>query len=249
VTAVWPALDLARAAAGRAEVTPKAGRDIVTTADVATEDLLRKLIGDSTGLPVVGEERGGEIPADGAPCWLIDPICGTTNFASGLPLYSVNVALVERGQVTAAVVGEPSADEILVAQAGLGCWALSRSGQRRRALTGRSSRAIAVEPARSAGLRRARSAAFTARLIEADTWDFRSLASTQSLCFVAAGKLAAWVIFGTDGPEHAAAGSLLVTEAGGIVTDLAGAPWTIAADSCVAAADQDLHAELMTLLG
>ncbi len=65
---------------------------------------------------------------------------------------------------------------------------------------------------------------------------------------MAAGKLAAWVIFRTDSPVHCAAGTLLVAEAGGVVTDLAGAAWSVGADCCLAAADAQLHAELMALL-
>ena len=248
IDAVWQALTLAAGQAGRAAVRPKAGRDIVTSADIAVEDLLRELIGAATALPVVGEERGGAAPPGRSPYWLIDPICGTTNFAAGTPLYSVNVALAEDGQITAAIVGDPSAGQVLVAEAGRGCWALSSTGARRRLRTSRASRAVAVEAARSAGRRRAQAAAFIADLIRADDWDFRSLASSLSLGYLAAGKLAAWVIFGTDGPEHCAAGSLLVAEAGGIVTDLAGAPWSVAADSCLAAADDGLHAELRALL-
>ncbi len=149
IEAVWQALSLAAGQAGQADITPKSGRDIVTSADIAVEDLLRGLIGDGGGLPVVGEERGGTAPADGSAYWLIDPICGTTNFASGTSLYSVNVALAEGGQIAAAVVGDPSAAEVIVAEAGRGCWALSRTGQRRRLRTSRSSQAVAVEPARS----------------------------------------------------------------------------------------------------
>jgi myo-inositol-1(or 4)-monophosphatase len=248
IEAVWQALSLAAGQAGHADITPKSGRDIVTSADIEVEDLLRGLIGDGSGLPVVGEERGGTAPADGSPYWLIDPICGTTNFASGTSLYSVNVALAEGGQIAAAVVGDPSAAEVIVAEAGRGCWALSRTGQRRRLSTSRSSQAVAVEPARSAGQRRAEAAAYIANLITADHWDFRSLGSTQSLAYVAAGKLAAWVIFRTDSPVHCAAGTLLVAEAGGVVTDLAGAAWSVGADCCLAAADAQLHAELMALL-
>jgi myo-inositol-1(or 4)-monophosphatase len=249
VAAVWQALALAGASAGQAEVRSKGGRDIVTSADLAVEDLLRELIGPATGLPVVGEERGGEAPADGSGCWLIDPICGTTNYASATPLYSVNVALAEHGQITAAVVGDPSAGEVLVAEAGRGCWAVPAAGAARALRTSRASQAVAAEAARSKGARRARAAGFISALIEADRWDFRSLGSTQSLGYVAAGKLAAWAIFATDSAVHCAAGTLLVTEAGGVVTDLAGRPWTTGADCCLAAADAGLHAELLALLG
>ena len=81
---------------------------------MAVEDAVRTIIRGAVGSLVVGEERGGEAPADGAPCWLVDPICGTRNFASGVPLYSINLAFVEGGQLTVAVVGDPSADEIQV---------------------------------------------------------------------------------------------------------------------------------------
>jgi myo-inositol-1(or 4)-monophosphatase len=249
VAAVWQALELASAQAGHAAIRPKGGRDIVTSADIAVEDLLRELIGSATGLPVVGEERGGEAPADGSGYWLIDPICGTTNYASGTPLYAVNVALAEHGQITAAVVGDPSAGEVLVAEAGRGCRAVPAAGAARMLRTSRASQAVAVEAARSKGPRRARAAGFIADLINADRWDFRSLGSTQSLGYVAGGKLAAWAIFATDSAVHCAAGTLLVTEAGGVVTDLAGAPWTPQSDCCLAAADASLHGELLALLG
>ena len=92
--------------AGAREITVKGARDIVTATDVAVEDLVRRHLGDVLGRPVVGEERGGEPPADGSPYWLVDPICGTTNFASGIPLFCVNLALVENNEVTVAVVGD-----------------------------------------------------------------------------------------------------------------------------------------------
>jgi fructose-1,6-bisphosphatase/inositol monophosphatase family enzyme len=69
----------------------------VTATDVAVEDAVRTMVGGAVGSLVVGEERGGEPPADGAPYWVVDPICGTRNFASGVPLYSINLALVEGG--------------------------------------------------------------------------------------------------------------------------------------------------------
>ncbi len=83
VEAVAHALNLARRASGRADVTAKAGRDIVTSTDLAVEDAIRTLLAASTGLPVVGEEQGGEVPPDGSAYWLVDPVCGTHNYAAG----------------------------------------------------------------------------------------------------------------------------------------------------------------------
>jgi myo-inositol-1(or 4)-monophosphatase len=264
ISAVRQALGLAAEyqRAGRAVITPKSGRDIVTSADVAAEEAIRSVLAERTGVPVVGEERGGEIPADGAPYWLVDPLCGTRNYAIGTPLYSVNLALVEDGQVTAAVVGDPSTGEVLIAERGAGAWALPAAAlpdvalpaeappaeaPPRRLATSADSQIVAVEPGRSSGARRDRVAAAVAELISADRWEFLSLATTLSLAYLAAGRLAAWAVGWHDSPVHCAAGSLLVTEAGGVVTDLAGEPWTITSDSCLAAADSGLHGRLLDI--
>ncbi len=251
IEAVRRGLALAREQSGQAAVTAKAGRDIVTSTDIAVEDAIAGLIADRTGLPVVGEEHGGKIPADGSACWLVDPICGTRNYAGGTTLYSINVALAEGGQITAAVVGDPSSGEILVAELGRGAVAAgSRTTDHWRPLrTTAAGQTVAIEPARSAGPRREHAAAVIADVIRADRWDFRSLASTLSMAYVARGTLSAWAVFLTDSPVHCAAGSLLVTEAGGIVSDIAGASWTTDSDSCVASAHAGLHGELLDLIG
>src|SRR5207249_2349991 len=145
---------------------------------------------DALSFRVVGEERGGEAPADGSPYWLVDPICGTRNFASGMPLYSVNLALVEEDQVTVAVVGDPSTAEIHVAERGRGAWAL-KDGARRKLGTSGESRTIVVEDGRSTGARRERAAHLTAAAIRADRWHVRSLGTTLALSYLAAGRISA----------------------------------------------------------
>ena len=245
IGAVTRALALAGQRAGARDITVKSGRDLVTATDVAVEDAVRHLLADGLGLPVVGEERGGEPPADGAAYWLVDPICGTRNFASGTPLYCVNVALVERGEVTAAIVGDPSTGEVAVAERGRGAWALGDGGPRRLAVAA-DSHTIVVEDGKSAGPRREHAARFTAEAIRADRWDFRALGTTLALPYVAAGRVSAYVVF-MVGSTHTAPGSLLVAEAGGRVSDIAGRPWTIRSDSIVASAGGDLHGELLRL--
>src|SRR5205809_3555098 len=108
IEAVKRALTIAQHGVGAGEVTAKGGRDLVTVADVAVEDAVRNMVADALSFSVVGEERGGKASADGSPYWLVDPICGTRNFASGIPLYCVNVAPVENGEVMVAVVSRPT---------------------------------------------------------------------------------------------------------------------------------------------
>lgn len=244
--AVARGLELARRSVGAAEVSFKGERDVVTTADVAVEDAIREIVGDAFGFPVVGEERGGD-PPEGTPHWFLDPICGTRNYASGIPLYCVNLALVERDRVVASAVGDASTGEILLAELGRGAWARSDGSQRRLTVTA-DSQTIIVEEGRATGARREQAARFAAAAIRADRWDVRSLSTTLSLAYVAAGRAAAYVVL-VASPLHVAAGTLLVAEAGGALSDIHGEPWTLGSDSVVASADPELHRDLLELLG
>jgi myo-inositol-1(or 4)-monophosphatase len=240
-------LRLARDSADSAEVHAKARRDVVTSADVAVELAIRQVLTDRTGLPVMGEEHGGQLPADGSPCWLVDPICGTRNYASGAPLYCVNIALTKRGAVTKAVVGDASTRQIHVAERGRGAWLLP-DADLARLTTSEDSRTIVVEDGKAADDRRVLAARFTAALISADRWDFRSFGTTMSLAYLAAGRVSGYVAFWTDSAVHAAAGCLLAAEAGATVSDLAGEPWRLDSDAILAAASPGLHAELLDMI-
>ena len=243
IEAVKRALTIAQRGVGAGEVTAKGGRDLVTVADVEVEDAVRSIVADALSFSVIGEERGGEVSADGSPYWLVDPICGTRNFASGIPLYCVNLALVERDEITVAVVGDPSAGGIDVAEQGRGAWRLKDSA-RHRLTTCDDSRTIVIEDGKSKGSRRERAARFTAAAIRADRWDFRSLGTTLASPYVAAGRIAAYVVFSVSA-LHAGAGSLLITEAGGVVSDIDGRPWTTDSDSLLGSANSRLHEELL----
>ena len=245
IQAVEQAVELARRGVAGTDITAKSGRDLVTAVDVTVEDAIRAILSDTVGSVVVGEERGGEAPADGSPYWLIDPICGTRNFASGMPLYCVNLALVEGDQITVAVVGDPSRDEIHVAERGGGAWAL-KHGARRALTISDESRTIVIEDGKSTSARRERAAQFAAGAIRADRWDVRSLGTTLALAYVAAGRISAYVLFWASA-IHTAAGSLLAIEAGASLSDIDGRPWTLDSDSIVASASPDLQEQVLNI--
>jgi myo-inositol-1(or 4)-monophosphatase len=245
VEAVSEALGLALRRDGAADVTSKGGRDLVTATDVAVEDALREFLARESGLPVVGEERGGDLPGDASSYWLIDPICGTRNFASGIPLYCINLALIEGNAVVGAYVGDPSTGDLQVGERGQGAWAFSDGGWRR-LQTSSDSQTIVSEDGKAGGARRAHAAQFTAAVMRADRWDFRSLGTTLCLPYVAAGRISAYAVFWVSS-LHAAAGTLLVREAGGVVSDIYGRPWTPQSDGLIAAADARLHADLVDM--
>ena len=246
IEAAKAALTIARRGVGAEAITAKGGRDLVTAADVVVEDAVRRLLGDASSVSVIGEERGGEASADGSPYWLVDPICGTRNFASGIPLYCVNVALVEGDEVVIGVVGNPATGEIDVAERGRGAWRWE-DGTRHRLVTSDDTRIVVIEDGKSKDTRRESAARFAAAVIRADRWDFRSLGTTLASPYVAAGRIAAYVVFWVSA-IHTAGGSLLISEAGGTVSDIDGRPWTIDSDSLVGSANRHLHEELLRLL-
>ena len=257
--AVAAGLLLARAGTGAVRVKPGRPRDVVTDADEAVEDLVRDLLGragvaaggvaaggvEAGGAPIVGEERGGE-PAGPGPYWLVDPICGTRNFASGVPLFAVNVALVEDGQLTVAAVGDGSTGQVLVAERGRGAYVLAPDGARR-LQAGAGSDVVVIGSWPLAPARRGEAAEVLATLVRQNRLDIRVLASTVGLAYVAAGRFAADLYFGAT-PLHYGAGALLAAEAGAVVSDLDGRPFGVASTSLVAAGSAELHATLLALV-
>jgi myo-inositol-1(or 4)-monophosphatase len=245
IAAVAAGMRIASARATDHQVSGKDGRDVVTTADIEVENAIRSMLADALGLPSVGEEHGGCAPQDGSGYWLIDPICGTRNYASGIPLYCVNLALIEAGDVAVAVVGNPSRDELMVAERGGGAWLLG-AATRRPLTVSDTSTVVIVEEGKSTGARRARAAASTQRIVQADRWDMRSLGTTLSLPYVACGRVSAYVAFDVTS-IHSAAGVLLAIEAGATASDIDGSPWSLDSESVIAAATEELHGELLGL--
>jgi myo-inositol-1(or 4)-monophosphatase len=245
IEAVRHGLEHARAGDGADQITSKGGRDIVTATDVAVEDVIRRIIGEGSPHPVVGEERGGDVPENGAPYWLVDPICGTRNFASRIPLYCVNLALVQEGRIEVAAVGDASRDEVAFAERGGGAWVAADRGPRPLA-TGDHSQTIVVQTGHATGARREHAARFVDDVVRADRWDLRNLGSSLTLPYLAAGRIAGYVQFAASS-LHVGAGAMLVTEAGGTISAVTGAPWTVSSDSLIAAADPALHRDLVEL--
>ena len=236
---------------GADQVHFKGGRDVVTATDVAVEDAIRaELLGRQPAWPVVGEERGGEaeIAAD-RPYWLVDPICGTRNFASGLPMYTVNVALVEDGRVIVGVIGDGASGDRYVAERGGGARLLAATHSSPRPLrVSDASDTITLDlGAAEAGPHTAHTAEVARAAILSNRWYVRMFGSSLAFALVAAGRTAAHLIFKSSSPVHTAAGCVLAEEAGGLVTDLDGRPWDLAARGFLAAATADLQHDLLRL--
>lgn len=267
---------IADSRAGADAVQFKEGIDIVTAADIACEDAIREEFARSfPDHAVVGEERGGA-PRGGQPYWLVDPICGTRCYASDVPLYCTNIALVEGSEVTVAAIAIGRSNELLYAEKGGGAWLITDGDATRiehpngRAGDGtvtagefapgleHASRQIATSDASNVVWIHGHDKRFAdfARTIWSDRrWFVWSFSSTVGYAYLAAGRIAGIVHMAapdrpSEPPVHTAAGCLVVQEAGATLTDAdTGGAWTLDSRSFVIAATPQLHRELATLAG
>ncbi len=235
---------LRTAARGTRDIRHKGVVDLVTEHDLASEALIREeLRAAFPGWGLLCEEGGAEGPTDVR--WIVDPLDGTTNFAHGLPLFAVAIALEVRGSVEVAVVDAPLLGVV---------WTATRGGGARR-----NGEVLAVSGTRAldqallaTGFPYDRRASPDNNLAEFATLQMRAQAVRR--CGSAVLDLA-WLAEGSfDGywesklrPWDWATGALLVAEAGGRLTDRAGAPFSHHGTTLVAT-NGAIHDELLAAL-
>jgi myo-inositol-1(or 4)-monophosphatase len=234
-------------AEGLGEVgTKSTDTDLVTAADRAVERLLIEiLLGARPGDRVLGEE-GGETGtgdgADGSVRWVIDPIDGTVNYVYGLPQYAVSIAAELDGRVVAGVVRNAASGEEWTATRGGGAW---RDGQRLHGSAATTlDRCLIATGFGYDAARRAHQAAVLAQVLPQVRDVRRFGAAAIDLCLAAEGRVDAYYEKGLNAWDHAA-GGLVATEAGLLVTGLRGAP---PGPTMVVAAMPAVHDELHTML-
>jgi myo-inositol-1(or 4)-monophosphatase len=245
VRAVERGLDLAMSRIGADSVRSKGGRDIVTATDVAIEQELRSILGAETSYPVIGEEQGGRANP-GTPYWLVDPICGTRNYASGIPLFAVNVAMVDDRKIVLSAVGDGSTGEISVAESGVGAF-MKGTGGWHKLRSSPESKIVAVDGWPAERVMRRRAGELASDVVAANKWDVRSLSTTLALAYLASGRIAGYVLFSTPA-LHTAAGVGLAVEAGAKVTRIDGRPWTVSSSTLIAAADRRIYGEIYEMV-
>ena len=222
---------------GRLTTIAKSSTDFATDVDLAAEDAIATVLREHRpDDAILGEERGASGDPGLGRTWLVDPLCGTANFAVATPLVCVNVALRSDDVITAAAVVDPIADEVF--------W------------TGRppqpSTRSRIVDinadgPFPNADRFRA------VRLMTSDWFlgEFRPrvVSSTLALAWVASGRRAGYI---TDGhlrdSVHFAAGLAVCASAGCVLSDLEGKPVHTGSGGLVAAADVQTHALLLEMV-
>ncbi|WP_372500045.1 inositol monophosphatase family protein [Streptomyces sudanensis] len=231
----------------RLDRVDKGAGDFATTADVEAEkailDVIRAARPDDA---VLGEEGGQRGAGDAARQWLVDPLCGTLNYAAGTMLVAVNVALRDG----AAAVADPFGGEVFFTD-GETAW-VRRDGVGDVPLTPTSATRLVdvnLDPP-FPGAPGFRAVDLLARPEFVERFRPRVVSTTLALAWVAAGKRAAYVTDGGDlsGSVHFAAGIALCRAAGCVVTGVDGAPTGEAGRGLVVAADGDTHGLLMSMM-
>ncbi|MFF2550313.1 inositol monophosphatase family protein [Nocardia sp. NPDC058058] len=250
IRAAEAASDVLRAAfRGPVEHYAKEGDDFATQADIAAEQAILEVI--SAARPddrFIAEESGRSGASRADRVWLIDPLCGTRNFAAGTPEVGVNIALREGNSLKVAAVADPFAGEIFWT-AGTGAFA-RRDGADRPLAPRADSKLVDIDvdpPYPNRGT-------FSAgRLFTDDRFMTRFhprvLSTSLALVWVAAGRRAAYL---TDGDfrdnVHFSSGIALCRAAGCVVTGLAGEEVLAGAHGLVAAADTATHERLLEII-
>jgi myo-inositol-1(or 4)-monophosphatase len=235
--------------------TKSSEADLVTEADREAEAIVLERLRAAFPHDGIVAEESGEVAAANGPCWYVDPLDGTTNFAHRIPHFSVSIGLHDGTAVDdplsgglLGVVHDPCRSETFFARRGHGAWLRSpRHGERRLHVTDVDRLAQAVV-CTGFGYDRKRGGNLTefARMMPRVQGIRRLGSAALDLAYVAAGRFDGYWEYALQ-PWDWAAGVVLVREAGGVVQTMHGAPWSMRAPS-VSVAGPRLLAELQAVL-
>jgi myo-inositol-1(or 4)-monophosphatase len=230
--------------AGRFEVRKKGPADLVTQADLASQQVVREtVLGAFPDHCLLGEESDPSQPVSERAefRWIVDPLDGTTNYVHGVPHYCVSLALERNGRLLVGAIYDPVLDECFTAAEGEGAY-----------MNGRPIRVSNVS-----SLAEALAAVGFPPNVQPDAPDLRMFqemlprcqavrrtgSSALNLCYVAAGRYDLYWSYATR-IWDVAAGVLIVREAGGCVTSPEGGEFVLEEARFLAAATPELHAQM-----
>lgn len=203
------------------QVSLKGPGDYVCQADRKAESIIKtELMRARPTYGFMGEESAETAGSDGAHRWIVDPLDGTTNFLHGIPHFAVSIALERNGEIVAGVIYNPATDELYTAERGGGAFL----NDRRLRVAARKAMSEAVIGTGVPHLGRGHHGKFLVELrhVMGECAGIRRTgAAALDLAYVAAGRfdgfwetpLEAWDM---------AAGLIMIREAGGFVSDMAG---------------------------
>ncbi len=228
-------------------VSQKQVNDFVTEVDHASEEtIIETLLTAYPGHGIWGEETGRTRGAkDSDHVWIIDPLDGTTNFIHGFPVYCVSIALTVKGKVEQAVVYDPTRNDLFTATKGRGAF-LNERRIRVSKRTQLSQSLISTGFPFRKGDNFQAYLAMMGEVMQRTAGLRRPGAAALDLAYVAAGFTDGFFETGLS-PWDVAAGSLLVTEAGGLVGNFTGEPEFMEHKECLAG-NPRIYGQLVPIL-
>ncbi|MDP2671686.1 MAG: inositol monophosphatase family protein [bacterium] len=224
----------------------KADHTLVTVADKNAEGMIREIIlADYPNHKILGEEEGQIGVGDSEYLWIVDPIDGTTNYHSHIPMFATSIALYKNKEPLLAVINLPAWDKMITAEKGKGTFLngkrihVSEKDELEYSLL-----SFGYGPGEE--VRKKTAEIFSRFITKTRTARIFGSQVVQG-ALVAIGETEAFISTGASKWDYAAT-SLAVIEAGGLVTDLAGKIWTIDSTEFVAAGPK-LHPKIIEVIG
>lgn len=229
-------------------VSQKQVNDYVTEVDKAAEQaIIETLLTAYPGHGILGEETGSEFGAkDSEYVWIIDPLDGTTNFIHGFPVYCVSIALAVQGRIEQAVVYDPTRNDLFTSTRGRGAFMNERRIRVSKRTQLKDSLITTGFPYRP-GDNYQTYMAMMGDVMQRTSGVRRPGAAALDLAYVAAGFSDGFFESGLN-IWDVAAGSLLITEAGGLVGNFTGEADFLEQRECLAG-NPRVYGQLVGLLG
>jgi myo-inositol-1(or 4)-monophosphatase len=230
---------------GVREITYKGDINLVTEMDMLSERAVVETLRASFPDHGIIAEEETNIQNGSDFTWIIDPLDGTTNYAHGYPCFSVSIGLEQNGEIVLGVVYDPMRDELFSAQKGQGA-----------SLNGKPVRVSTVDTLINSLL--ATGFPYDRKVSEKNNIDYfhdllmasqevrRDGSASLDLCYVACGRFDGFWELKLK-PWDVAAGSIIVREAGGTVSDFSGSRFSIHDDELLASNGR-VHGQMLTIL-
>jgi myo-inositol-1(or 4)-monophosphatase len=211
---------------GKTTAREKAPFDLVTEADLASQKRVASILAEAApDHTLMAEEEGALLDCDRPYRWIVDPLDGTINYAHGVPLWCVSVGLEYHGEIMVGAIYEPLRETMFSAARGQGA-----------AVNGRPLRVSQTDRLEQCLVATGMPTDFASDGLRQMSWFQRFSTRTHSvrrtgtsawnLAMLASGAFD--ICYASDmNPWDAAAGVLLAREAGGVVTSLAGGPYSL----------------------
>ena len=221
----------------------KDDKSFVTKADKETEAAILEVLKSKFPEHSFLAEETGESGNKSEYMWVIDPIDGTANFVNGLPLWAISIGLVKNGEAILAVVYNPLINLLVYAEKGKGLWC---NGARSRVSAQEKDKAmITAGVGRAPGVKDKLTAFLKESPNHIKTYRYIGSAALE-LAILARGGTEAFIAFGNSKWDYAA-GTLLVQEGGGKLTDFKGNPWNLEENYFVAS-NGVVHNEILEII-